>query len=694
MIKGNTRGKDSGNADDIMLRENAGGSAKAYITGSLDQGSSVGVRTGYTSDRRIAKNFKCDTKDGLFADLSGYYVSYGTDEGGDAWQRHATREFSAKISGEAFGKYRNGTAVALVTPLAKGDDRLFWCWDSKYTTGLNPVGDYITSDNMYSNALAFKMPQNDVDATAVYATRATKVVLGIKAPVAGEDLPATAVVQRADGSGSTQEFPATVTWYEVEDGKKVLAAGKAKADTAYAASITCVQSPQGGLYFSKSFKAEGVTVKTTSGGDALKADSVSVDGATGVLTVVTAAFAETEGTAPAAKTGKVTVSKQKGALNNAASGKAQETSDGIMLLSADAAEPQGSGDSLGSVEVTCSYAEDSSGSVTIAAPAQEGYNFCNWEDVPEGPGITHDDEAGTLTVPASMLEQAPAVTAVYTPVVTKVELSMSAPEAGGDDLAGDAGKVKLTCSNGDEVDLAELFGAKSLPVTWSPEGEDGKAGYSTGHTAMIKVATNVGELVDVDKVVSADASVTAANGVEAEGAGFALLDGDLYLCVRFPETPDAEATGITQPADVELTFEQAKACSELGIWPLAKAVDVTVQSGVAAEGDIAWQPVQGFDANATGAQELAAHGTVTKIVTADESNIDDDGLSREVTCKIKVAAPAQGDEGDGQTASDADNKSALAKTGDSIPVFAVAAVAAVAVAAIAVAIVAARRSRQ
>ena len=86
VIKNNTRGKN-GSADDVFLREDFWSSTKAYITGSLSTGSTVGVRTGMTDDRRIAKNFKPDSKDCLFIDLGGYYVSYGNDEGGDAWQR-------------------------------------------------------------------------------------------------------------------------------------------------------------------------------------------------------------------------------------------------------------------------------------------------------------------------------------------------------------------------------------------------------------------------------------------------------------------------------------------------------------------------------------------------------------------------------------------------------------------------------
>ncbi len=204
-------------------------------------------------------------------------------------------------------------------------------------------------------------------------------------------------------------------------------------------------------------------------------------------------------------------------------------------------------------------------------------------------------------------------------------------------------------------------------------------------------------LADVDKVVSADAVTVAANGVEAEGAGFTLVDGDLYLCVTFPVTADAKAISISQPADIELTFEEAKACAASGTWPLSGSVDVAVESGVAAEGDITWQDAEGFNAAATEAQELTAKGSVSRIVTADGDGVDDEGISHEVTCKIKIAAPAQGEDGGQAPAANnggqASGKSALAKTGDPILPLAVAAVAVVAVAAIAVAIVAVRHRR-
>ena len=525
------------------------------------------------------------------------------------------------------------------------------------------------------------MPQNDVNAVATYADKATMLDISVEEPVAGMPLPSIAQFSCGGLTGS-----ASVTWYEAASSESEISvasdtpdeaaavsdavegmtpvSGIAKEGAVYVASVTCFQSADKGLCFSDSITAEDVTVNSEGAAEA------SVDGFTGAITVVTDVF-KTEGDKPAAETGKANV---------------KAVTYGLALSASDTARTV-----LDNVQV--SYVKDGK-NVTFAAPVQDGYNFCNWENVPEG--CTQDDEIGTITVPQSLLAEGYEPTAVYTPVVTKVEFAAEAPEDGGDELVGKVNSLWLTCSNGDRVDFAEVMKSESLKVTWSPEGEDGKAGFSTAHTAVIELSDDVEGLVDVDKVVSTDVVAVAQNSVQAEAAGFTVKDGKLYLAIAFPATAIAEATGITQPADVELTFEQAKACSELGIWPLAKAVDVAVESGVAAEGDVKWLAVEGFDANATGAQELTAHGSVTKIVTADGSQIDDASLSRDVACKIKVAAPVQGgDEGNGQPAAgDADGKSALAKTSDSIPVFAVAAVAAVAVTAIAVAAVATRRRKQ
>ena len=87
VIKDNTRGKN-GSADDLFLSANVGNTASAYITGGVDLGSKVGIRTGITGDQRIGDHIGIYAEGVYFADLGGYYVSHGDDHGGDLWQRH------------------------------------------------------------------------------------------------------------------------------------------------------------------------------------------------------------------------------------------------------------------------------------------------------------------------------------------------------------------------------------------------------------------------------------------------------------------------------------------------------------------------------------------------------------------------------------------------------------------------------
>ena len=695
IIKGNTRGKDSGNADDVMLRENAGATAKAYITGSLAEGSSVGVRTGTTGDRRIAKNFKPESKDCLFYDMDGYYVSYGTDEGGDAWQRHTTKEFAARIDGETKARYKNGSTATLVAPTFK-DNRIFWRWDKDRTYGLYPFDDYFSGSALTSNVFNFTMPQNDVGLGTYYTTRAEAVKVCIDAPVAGEALPPTAKVQRDDnGIGGYGWATASVTWYEVDGDKKTQVSGTAKPGTVYAATVSCAVDPSIPLYFESSINWGNVRVATDDSSKGSYPVSASVDSVTGALTVVTGNF-ETAGDKAEETDGALTVKTVNGGLAAGVGGSTQSEAASVAALSDDEGGARDAREPL-SDPVEVAFASGSE-SVAIAAPAVDGYNFNHWEGVPDG--VEYDDTDGCVTILASKLADGLELTAVYAPAVTRVEVEMDEPApAAGAKLATSVGHLVLTGYDNSTLDLVEEIGEGERPVSWSPASEDGLADYSTAYTALVELSDGE-DLEDVEEVLAqgAEVVVTAASGVteaEVEGSGFTVVDGKLCLAITFPATRDAKVASVSQPADVELTFEQAKACAELGIWPLSSSVDVAVESGVATEGDVKWQDVEGFDADAAGTQELTAHGAVTRIATADGSEIDESGATLDVACTIKVAAPSQ-DGGNGAAGSGPDeaNKSALAKTGDSIPAFAVAAVAVVAIAAVVVAIVAALRRKR
>ena len=626
VINGNTRGKDSGNADDVFLGTVSGGAGKAYITGNLAKGSTVGVRTGIDGDRRIAKNFKPETKDCLFYDLDGYYVSYGNDEGGDAWQRHTAIEFTVKLDGQVYGKYRNRTAVSVVAPATKGG-KVFWRWDAKYTTGLYPVSDYLTEKTAFKNALSFSMPQNDVSLTPVYVDTVKSAMFAVVAPEAGKALSTSGQLVRTDGgvSGSAT-VPCAVYWYEVDEGGNVSdtsATGLAKAGTTYEAYVSAPAADDYGLYYDDAIKAENVTVRLVSESGETKAEEKATK-AYVTLSNGLAAFTPTYTTDADAgketKAGTVEVQlKNRGLLGEG------EAAVAALALDADA---EGQADVIDTVKVSFAY-DDESDTVSIAAPAREGYNFCNWEV--EGDGLVSDESVVNLSV--SELLGVKSLTAVYTPVATALEVKLDAPEAEGE-LAATCADVMATCTDGEIVSFAKGLGVDSFDVTWSPETEDGKAGFSTAYTALIKLSDEEG-FEDVEKALASGATVTC-NGKEPVAAGFTLdADGRLCLALSFGETRAVRATNVSQPEAVEVSFEDAAA----GEWGLPSTVLVTLESGEAVDAVVTWDAVEGFDANATAAQVLTAKGAVSYVVYDGELNTD--GLDKAVTITVKVAAPAK-----------------------------------------------------
>ncbi len=290
-VKDNTRGKDTGNDDDVFLSTISGQTGFAYITGSLSKGSSVGVRTGITDDRRIAKNFTPPSgKDCFFINLDGYYVSYGTDEGGDAWQRHTDLDFDLSVNGTSTGKYK-WKSEATVNATSTDSSKVFKRWNADDSTGLHPMSDYISGDKVYDPQLSFKMPQNNVSLAAEYVTRTRKVTVALQAPSAGQWLnyEGTLTWTAVDGDDeSAHDMKIAVSWYKkASDGTLTPAAGKAEEGVVYVARLSAAQDVKDDRAFALDLAASDVEVNLTNGTkEKLGAAEANVD-ASGALNITT-----------------------------------------------------------------------------------------------------------------------------------------------------------------------------------------------------------------------------------------------------------------------------------------------------------------------------------------------------------------------------------------------------------------------
>ncbi len=625
IVKDNARA--DGAVDDVFLDSTSANDGWAYLCGNVSEGSSVGIRTGVTGDRRIMKELTNYIEGTFFMDMDSYHLSYGSSDN-DLWQRKGAFDYLVTLNGKNVRRFSRGDKV-IVNGASDESGTFFWHWDASQSTGL-PGG--ISDEDLYSTTLGFTMPQNDVHLVGVYAeplTQASATIIGTVE--AGETLPALAACSYQTSEG-TKPYNARVTWYEVkEDGSKVAASGVAKPNTSYVASFQITRDATKARVFSADFADDGVTVKLAKATDTTTSASTTVDGATGALTVTTKSFTTGDGAAPE-KTGTITINLKDAGLGG-----------GEQAISLAAEGSDEDDDVFGSVVVSYAAGSDS---VTINAPQAEGMNFCNWERISEA-WCDYDDVSGTVVV--KDLAQVSELSAVYTPVVTKAEVGLDAPAAN-QALPTQVTSIVAGCSDGSEVDLMKFFSEDgTLPVTWSPAAEDGKAATSTAYTALIELGDG-DDLVDVESVIAPGAAVTA-NGTKATSAGFAVLDGKLYLCVAFPETEGAKLAGVTQPEDVELAFDEARACDQEQAeaaagelcWPLPKSCGITLVGGQTIACDVAWDAPAGFDANATSAQQIVATGRLVL-----PSYVDANGVSLDVTCTLRIAAPDGGgdDKGD------------------------------------------------
>ena len=364
----------------------------------------------------------------------------------------------------------------------------------------------------------FVMPANTVKLTAHYPYIVKKATLKLDVPKAGKTLPTTARLSW-EGRDGQQGCDVAVSWSKLDaDGNGAVAAGKAEAGMRYIAFITATRDCVYGTLFDTGISASDITVRA--GTSSALAASASVNKATGALTVATAAF-KTEGEAEEepAETGTATIELENGGL---AAGTGAGGS-GVSLMAV--------GDSDLIDTATVSYSADS-GTVTIAAPACEGFNFCYWSNVPDG--VDADSEAGTAAFDAGDFKAALKLGAVYTPVVTSVELGMDAPAAG-KKLSAELTRFVASCSDGEEVDLLEGFtGGNPLPIAWGPAAAGAKAQPYAGYVASVELADDEG-YVDVEKVMSPNVAVSC-NGKPAEGAvaSFSVEGGKLCASAVFP----------------------------------------------------------------------------------------------------------------------------------------------------------------
>ncbi len=623
-ITGNTGGSNMV-PDDLHLwaQEYAN---EAYGIGNVKEGSKIGICNDKAIDHKLFENLTKYYEGTFFLNRDGYHLSYNAEDG-ELWQRAGEVDYAVTINGNGTNRYEKGSNVT-VNGLSSDKSKVFLYWSTTNTTGLEPIDSYIADP--YNPILSFTMPQNDVHLVAVYGSKLSVAQLYVNSPKAGQKFPATGTLSWLNSLGTISKASIPLQWYEVGEGDKLTpVSGNAAAGKSYVAYAVARESSTKIPVFDPSLSSKTLAqyVDNVQTGNVA---SASVDSRTGTLTLITTPIELPGEEGAEGDTGTVSVKMSTGDL--------PVSSDGAT--SADAAVAAVAEDGTETLVVTYTKGSD----VTVCAPEIEGYNFNHWEKVPEG--YVYDDELGTVSIEDADADNID-LYAVYVPVATEVNVGLSAPAAG-EALVSTINKLDLTGSNGTTYDLAKTFGDEggNLAVNWSPDLTSGHAAHHTAYTARIDLGAacdDEGEIVDVDKVLSPDVVVKLA-GEQTDGvtAGFLIEDGELYLCLTFPETGSLKLAEVVQLDDATLTFDEACARQSaqesyldgLNHWQLPKSTVVTLNDGTEIDADIAWDIPTGFDSNKLAAQEFTVAGSIEL-----PSWVEAGDVSTELSLTVKVDAP-------------------------------------------------------
>ncbi len=270
---------------------------------------------------------------------------------------------------------------------------------------------------------------------------------------------------------------------------------------------------------------------------------------------------------------------------------------------------------------TGTYKYYSGDKVTIAAPAEQDEIFDQWKSIPKGVDGKVTDTALSVSSISGDIE----VTAVYNPVVNKLDITMDEPQAA-QKLTGniDDASFKITKT----YKLSELLAAAKkdmsdmVELSWVPS--DKTAGYATAYTAKLTLSDSI-------KFFFADNLSIGVNNNSAVKASTAVENGKNIVYITFPATDKAALRSVEKPSAVTVSEADAKA----GNWNLQKTATITFSDGSTDQRTIAWTALA-YDANQL---SYKAAGTVDLTGVNNPDNVSGAVEATIVVIREEVTAP-------------------------------------------------------
>ena len=264
--------------------------------------------------------------------------------------------------------------------------------------------------------------------------------------------------------------------------------------------------------------------------------------------------------------------------------------------------------------------------IRIGAPAEQDELFERWESVPAGVEGSVTDTALTIKDMSGDIE----ITAIYNPVVSRLELTLDAP------VSGKKLPSKVRAAYATVTERYPLTGYFA-DIRWTPSAGTGVAESGTVYTAklMLKADSGSGNDSALKYFLSENLEIVVNGGDSRIKASVAKENTAIY--VTFPATASAVEEKVTVVAVEELvgvgvSHEDAAA----GKWGLPQQATLVLSAGGKIKADITWSGFEpAFDGENLGTQVLKAVGTVTA-----PEGVAMGTVSNEVSVTVYVASTA------------------------------------------------------
>ncbi len=297
---------------------------------------------------------------------------------------------------------------------------------------------------------------------------------------------------------------------------------------------------------------------------------------------------------------------------------------------------------------TETYTYDKGASVKLIAPPVTGEKFEKW--------IKSDGtEVTDSSIDLGSLDSDTTVTAIYNPIITELDLSMSVPETNKalvKEITNVSAKVYITDSTQqsgylEEVDLTAYF--KDNNMTWVPNHS--VAEPLTTYFARVPLTSSGTKDSKKNYVLAENLSVKINNGVSDAKVSLVYENEGVVAYVAFPKTGKLPVQKI-QPLETlkvsyvdayDMQTRQDETSTTENLWDLPTSallvIDEASKYTIAA--DITWSiPQRGFDKTNPDAQTFTVTGTLDIPEYIDLGTLENTiELTVQVSAKEKLSTP-------------------------------------------------------